>query len=116
MRDKGKIPGRLKLASGYITPGKRHRRTLAKRNATVARGLNLAGKRVLNVGCAEGLHSLYMAESAEEVISIDHERRRIEGAIATADALAIDNARFYHADIRDPEVYGKLGKFDLAIA
>ncbi len=110
------IPGGLRLPTGEITPGKRHRRTLAMRNALVARGFELSGKRVLNVGCGEGLHSLYMAEFADEVVSIDHDEKRIVGAKATANALGIENTKFISADVRDPNIYEKLGRFDLAIA
>lgn len=110
------IPGGLLLPSGELTPGLRHRRLLAKRNATVARGLEVSGKRVLNVGCAEGLHSLYMAEFAEEVVSIDHEKHQIEGAKATAELLGFENTRFHVADVRDSDLYKRLGKFDLVIA
>jgi SAM-dependent methyltransferase len=109
------IPG-VRLPSGEITPGVRSKRTLRLRNALVASSFELAGKRVLDVGCAEGRQSLNMAARAKEVFGIDHRASEIEIARNTAVGLGITNARFEAGDVRDPELFKDVGKFDLAIA
>jgi SAM-dependent methyltransferase len=86
------------------------------RNARVARAFELQGKRVLDVGCAEGLHALYIAEHADEVVGIDHETDKIDIAQATANALGITNARFVCGDVRDSGTFSALGRFDLVLA
>lgn len=106
----------VKLPSGEITPGRRSKRTLRRRNAIVANSLQLAGKRVLDVGCADGLHSLYMARHAEEVWGVDHRASEIAKGQATADLLGVKNIRLQAGDIRDPDLFEGYGKFDLAVA
>jgi SAM-dependent methyltransferase len=109
------IPG-VRLPSGDITPGVRSKRTLRLRNALVASSFELAGKRVLDVGCAEGRSSLYMAALAQDVFGVDHRASEIEIARNTAEGLGITNTRFEAGDVRDPELFKDVGKFDLAIA
>jgi SAM-dependent methyltransferase len=108
--------GGIKLASGQITKGTRSSRTLRRRNAVMAASFELKGKRVLDVGCAEGLHALYMSGNAKEVWGIDHRRSSIATAKATARALNIENVRFEVGDVRDPDLFKGYGTFDLAIA
>ncbi len=109
------IPG-VRLPSGTITPGRRGVRSLRLRNAVVASSFELDGMRVLDVGCAEGRQSLYMAARAAEVWGVDHRMSEIEMARATASALGIKNVRFEAGDVRDPDLFREIGKFDLAIA
>lgn len=112
----GEPLGGLLLSSGEVTIGKRHRRSLRVRNALVACGLRLEGKRVLDLGCAEGLHSLYFAQRAAEVVGVDHRQSKILIAQANAAALDAKNVRFIAGDIRDPEIFRSLGSFDLVVA
>jgi 2-polyprenyl-3-methyl-5-hydroxy-6-metoxy-1,4-benzoquinol methylase len=86
------------------------------RNARVARSLELSGMRVLDVGCGPGLYSLYMADSAKEVVGIDHNPRRITKAEATRHKLGYSNVQFKVVDIRDLERLQELGAFDLVVA
>jgi SAM-dependent methyltransferase len=109
------LPG-LRLPSGEVTPGSRSERTLRLNNAKVACSFRLEGKRVLDVGCAEGLHALYMSESAEEVVGVDHRRSKISMARNTADALGIQNVTFRCGDVRDQTLLRDLGRFDLVLA
>ena len=89
---------------------------LRLRNARVARSLDLAGKRVLDVGCGLGLYSLYMADSAAEVVGVDHQATRIATAEDTRRKLGYSNVRFVVDDIRDPGFFDRVGKFDLVVA
>lgn len=98
------------------TRGREGRPPVRLRNARVARSLDLAGMRVLDVGCAEGLYSLYMADSAKEVVGIDQVPGRIAVAERTRQRLGYSNVRFAVADIRDPCLLEELGSFDLVVA
>ena len=109
------IPG-IKLPSGEITPGTRSKRTLRLRNAIVAASFELEGKRVLDVGCAEGRQTLALADRALEVFGVDHRASQVQIGRNTAAALGMKNVRFEAADVRDPDLFGDAGKFDLAIA
>lgn len=104
------------LPSGEVTRGKRSSRSLRRRNAVIACSFDLKGKRVLDVGCADGLHSLYMSNSAAEVWGIDHRKSEIAIAKATARSLGVSNVRFEAGDVRDPELFQGYGSFQLVIA
>lgn len=108
--------GQLRTVSGGITPGERSSRTLRIRNAAMATSLDLQGKRVLDVGCAEGLHSLYMAVHAAEVVGVDHRASVIAIAHNTAKAVGINNVSFLQGDIRDARFFKKIGTFDIVVA
>jgi SAM-dependent methyltransferase len=108
--------GGVRLPSGKITAGTRPKRTLRLKNALLARAFDLTGKRVLDLGCAEGLHSLYMSESAAEVVGVDHRGSKIALAAATAQALGISNVSFRRGDVRDQDFLRELGRFDLVLA
>lgn len=116
-KENGSVPlSGLRLPDGTETKGDRPQRTLRVRNARMARAFDLSGKRVLDVGCAEGLHSLYMSESADEVIGIDHRKSVIGRANAAKNALNINNAHFMVGDLRDSAFFNELGHFDLVVA
>jgi SAM-dependent methyltransferase len=108
--------GGLRRPDGGITEGQRPQRTKRRRNAIVASSMSLSGWRVLDIGCAEGITALYMAESAREVVGLDHRASVIESATATAQLIGASNARFVCLDIRDPESLLELGSFDLVTA
>jgi len=57
-----------------------------------------------------------MAARAAEVWGVDHRASQIDMARATAAALGIKNVRFETGDVRDPDLFKDIGKFDLAIA
>ena len=109
------IPGLL-LPSGEVTVGARVPSTLRLSNARVACALQLKGKRVLNLGCAWGIHSCYMAATADEVVGIDHSAERIAIAESTRKALGVSNVSFKCGDFRDPLIFDGAAKFDLVIA
>lgn len=97
------------------TSGTSRKNPVRVRNARVSRSLDLTGKRVLDVGCGTGLYTLYLAESAKEVIGIDHQQSRIDVAEGTRRRLRIDNVSFRTADIRDTGLLRDLGMFDLVL-
>ncbi len=114
---KGPVMGGLRLADGSVSEGRRPTRTLRLRDAIVACGLiDFSGKCVLDVGCAEGIHSLYMSEAAAEVIGIDHRAKKIATAKSNAAALGKDNVKFYVGDVRDQSSFRQLGQFDIVVA
>jgi len=105
----------LLLPDGTITQGTRLQRTFRLHNARMACALDLSGKRVLDIGCSVGLHALYMAGSANEVIGIDHNKKAIATANATSDVLGINNVKFIVGDIREQKIFNELGYFDLIV-
>lgn len=113
---KKQLVGGLITQDGTISKGKRVKRTLRLRNALIANSFLLEDKKVLDLGCAEGLHSLYMAKNAKEVVGVDHEEHKIEMAKQAAAELGINNVKFVHGDLRDSVLREKLGKFDLIVA
>jgi SAM-dependent methyltransferase len=116
MKKDENLIGGLRLPSGLITQGKRSRRTLRVRNALVACSLDLTNKRVLDIGCADGLHAMYMAASAKEVWGIDHQASEIEKGRGTIAALGFKNIHLQFGDIRSPELFKNLQMFDLITA
>lgn len=111
----GPIAG-LRRVTGELTKGNRPNRTLRHRNARVSRAFNLSGKRVLELGCAEGLHSLYMADSAREVFGVDHRASVIVRANANKEVVGATNVTFICGDVRDAALLSRLGHFDLVVA
>jgi tRNA (mo5U34)-methyltransferase len=79
------------------------------------RSFNLAGKRVLDVGCNEGFFSLKLAQlGVREVVAIDADAARIRKAVFAADVLGVTNVRYDVADIFDKSIEA-YGRFDLAL-
>lgn len=77
---------RAAAADGSMTAGRRPERTLRVANARVAAAADLAGMRVLDLDCAEGLHALYLAQTAAHVLGVDHRQSVIRRAEATPGA------------------------------
>ena len=63
------------------------------------------GKRVLEVGCSEGLGALLLGESAAEVVGVDIDEEAIHAANAT---FASDKVKFIAGDLLESD----LGTFD----
>lgn len=69
-------------------------------------------KRILEVGCSEGLATLVLAELAEHCTALDFDLEAINFA---KESLKRPNLEFIHADILDKKLQDKkLGKFDAA--
>lgn len=99
-----------------LNEDRRPAKSLRQRNLRVARSLDLAGKRVLDMGCGPGTYTLELAETAAEVIGIDHQETRIERAEALRRERGLTNVRFEVADIREPDFFERMGRFDLVTA
>jgi predicted RNA methylase len=108
------IPG-LRLQDGSVSRGVRSEMTRRKRHAAVALSLDLSDKCVLDLGCDQGLYSLYMAGSAKTVIGVDRNREAIQIAEHTRQVLGIKNARFVAGDINTPSIQDSLPEFDLVV-
>ncbi len=79
--------------------------------------LDLRGKRVLDMGCSEGLYAFYAAaQGAEEVVGVDIDPHRIDKATFVADSIGVDNVRFEVGDVLDRTYRAGLSPFDLVIA
>jgi hypothetical protein len=57
-----------------------------------------------------------MADSAKEIVGIDHQHARIAVAEKTRQMLGYSNVRFKVADVRDPVFFQEMGSFDLVVA
>ena len=82
-------------------------------------GMNAAAPdrcRVLDLGCAEGMNLLPLAERlpGAEFVGVDLSAKQIATAEASRAACGIGNARFIHADLREFEP--EAGAFDFVIA
>lgn len=106
----------LRRPDSTITEGQRPNRTRRIENAIVATSLPLEGFRVLDIGCAEGLNALYMADRAAEVVGIDHRPTVIDSARQSAAAIGKTNIQFEQVDARDVDSMLALGTFDVVTA
>jgi SAM-dependent methyltransferase len=74
------------------------------------RGL-LAGKRVLELGCAEGIHTVQLGELAEEVVAVEVRPKNIACALVRLFVHEVENARLVLEDVRDLDT--GFGRFDV---
>jgi SAM-dependent methyltransferase len=73
------------------------------------------GLRCLDIGSAEGMHSIYMAErGAREAVGLDGRQLYVDRANFIARAKDLDNARFEVADVRTMDK-ARLGRFDFVL-
>jgi len=114
--EEGERLGGILINDHLLLSGFRPKRTLRRRNLIVSSALNVEGKSVLDVGCAEGLTSLYLSERAKKVVGVDHRSSVINIAKNTARMLGKTNVEFYANDVRNEELFGRLGRFDLIVA
>ncbi len=76
---------------------------------------SFAGMRCLDLGAAEGMHSIAMAENgAKEVLGLDGRQLYVDRARFIAKAKGLDNVRFETADVRTLDT-AKLGQFDFVL-
>lgn len=82
----------------------------------LAKRFDIAGARVLELGCLEGMHSLILQKlGAREVIAIEGRQENFSKCLIVKNAYALDRCRFLFGDLNDilPTVSGP---FDLCLA
>ena len=104
----------IELPNGVIFNQYDRRPRLA--NAKLTLSVNIAGARILDLGCSSGYWSLILSDQASEIVGIDHRAKQIEKGLRTIEALGIKNVNLIYGDVRDPDVFKDLGCFDLVIA
>ncbi|MFO0810882.1 MAG: methyltransferase domain-containing protein [Gemmataceae bacterium] len=107
--------------TGYALPDGRPLGVPGKRG-DVARGVDPrvqavverfapAGKRILEIGCCEGGHTVQLAAVCGEVVGLDVRPHNVAGALIRSFAHGVRNARFALADVR--ELGHEFGTFDI---
>lgn len=74
---------------------------------------SLQGKRVLDLACGEGGHSISFAQHGASVIGIEGRKLYVERARFAAEVLAVPNVEFVRGDVR--KLDRSLGSFDIVI-
>ena len=90
--------------------------TVDPRIVRLAAALPLAGKRVLELGCLEGGHSLALSRlGPSELVAVDGRAANHSRACVIKNLFALDRVRFVFDDVRQvtPERYGS---FDVVVA
>lgn len=64
---------------------------------------NLQGKRILDIGCGNGVYSIEMAKYASSVIGIDINPDAIRQALSNKESQHVDNINFYCSDVGEFE-------------
>lgn len=76
---------------------------------------DICGKRVLDLGCGTGVLAIGASLiGAGEVTGIESDAAAIRVAVRNAAMLGAD-IRFIKADVRDPSLEGRLGRFDTVV-
>jgi SAM-dependent methyltransferase len=105
---------RFNLPSGLTTPGPINKGLKNIRKTQVIQQLNLRGKRVLDVGCAEGMFSFYMASEGARVTGIEVNEKRYEKAQFVNERLEVPGANFVLFDAENTQSWSTLEeKFDV---
>ena len=74
----------------------------------------LAGLRVLDLGCGEGLYALEFAQAGAQVTAIEGRRSNLARCEFARRALALEGVRFLEEDVRDVSLE-RHGRFDLIL-
>lgn len=116
----------MKIKSGPYRPwyiiGDNNGRVALPRQYAGLNAVDLAGKSVLEVGCAEGLVSIEnLKRGARLVHGIEFRERAVEVARSMVGILGLsDRAKFYSGDIGDPDTAfnqpGMQDKYDVVMA
>jgi len=115
------------LPHGIVTPGRGDRRLEEWKKSIVFSLLpkDLRGKRVLDVGCAEGLYSFECERRGAEVVAIDNLERMKRPdekqyawvgnrGFEVAKAILGSNVKFINMDVCDIDP-SEMGKFDIVL-
>lgn len=99
---------RFILPDGSITPGPAFKGDKNIAKTKVIQSLRLENKNVLDVGCAEGMFSFYMAEEGANVTGIEVNSKRFAKAEFVRDQLSISNVEFILVNAEKPESWTSL--------
>jgi tRNA (mo5U34)-methyltransferase len=72
---------------------------------------NLSDKRVLELGCHEGIHTVQLAGVAKEVVGVEVRPKNVVGALTRLFVHDVRNARIVLEDVRDLDA--SFGSFDV---
>src|SRR5581483_1354295 len=72
--------------------------------------------RVLDLGCANGVHTVAAAGVAASVVGVDLDAEQLDAARARARAAGAANVELVLGDLADPAVVRQLGRFDAVLA
>jgi SAM-dependent methyltransferase len=105
---------RFILPNGLTTPGPIHKGEKNIEKTKVIQALDLKGKDVLDVGCAEGMFSFYMAAEGANVTGIEVNEKRIKKAEFIKGQLKMDNIEFVLFDAEASKAWDSLAeKYDV---
>jgi SAM-dependent methyltransferase len=102
------------LPDGQVTPGPAAKGEKNIIKTRVIQAMNLKNKSVLDVGCAEGMFSFYMAAAGASVTGIEINQKRVKKANFIKNALGIQNVEFIAFDAEAPKSWSELSdKYDV---
>lgn len=87
-----------------------------RRKTRLVQSFDVRGKRVLDIGCSEGVYSFYLAEQGATVLGLDLDEKRIRKADFIRRALGVESVRFESGNILDPGYRESLAKVDFILA
>lgn len=100
------------LGEGIGTQGKTNKGLKNKKKISLIQSLGLDGKKVLDVGSAEGYFSFYIASEGAEVVGLELDAVRVEKANLVANVIGEQKASFHVRDLSDQDGVGEFGRFD----
>jgi SAM-dependent methyltransferase len=99
---------RFVLPTGHETPGPAHKGLKNVMKTRVIQGLDLKGKKVLDVGSAEGMFSFYMAAEGAKVTGIELNEKRHRKAEFLKQQLGVNAIDFVLFDAEDSESWSRI--------
>ena len=102
------------LGEGLNTSGKVNKGVKNKKKLSLIQSLDLNGKKVLDVGSAEGYFSFYMASQGAEVVGLELDSLRVEKSKLVAELISEKKVSFYSRDLSKHKWVSEFGNFDYA--
>lgn len=101
---------RFILPNGLITPGPASKGEKNIKKTQIIQALDLKDKDVLDVGCAEGMFSFYMAAAGAHVTGIEVNEKRLNKAEFIKKQLKMENVKFALFDAESPGSWDSLAE------